>query len=88
MTQTPNRDPLLDQIATALKHRGLNGAALALLEGGQPLAFIGSQFLWLAQPALAVLWPSAQVRQMAHLLEDPAAVRRLMDRLATDEAAV
>lgn len=88
MTQTPNRDPLLDQIATALKQRGLTGAALALLEVGQPLAFIGGQFLWLAQPALAAVWPAAQVRQMAHLLEDPAAVRRLIDRLSTDEAAV
>lgn len=88
MTQTPNRDPLLEQIATALKQRGLNGAALALLEVGQPLVFIGSQFLWLAQPALAVLWPSAQVRQMAQLLEDPAAMHRLMERLAADEAVV
>ena len=88
MTQTPNRDPLLDQIATALKQRGLNGVALALLEVGQPLAFMGSQFLWLAQPALAVLWPEAQVRQMAQLLEDPAAMHRLMEHLAADEAAV
>lgn len=88
MTQTPNRDPLLDQIATALKQRGLNGVALALLEVGQPLAFMGSQFLWLAQPALAVLWPAAQVRQMAQLLEDPAAMHRLMEHLAADEAAV
>lgn len=88
MTQTPNRDPLLDQIATALKQRGLNGVALALLEVGQPLAFMGSQFLWLAQPALAVLWPAAQVRQMAQLLEDPVAMHRLMEHLAADEAAV
>ena len=88
MTHSPNRDPLLDKIATTLKQRGLHTAALTLLEAGQPLAFIGSQLLWLAQPALTLLWPSSQVRQLAQLMEDPAAVRALMLRLAADEATV
>lgn len=88
MTHSPNRDPLLDQIATALKQRGLNSVALALLEVGQPLAFIGGQIMWLAQPALGLLWPTAQVRHIAQLLEDPTAVRSLMAALATDEVAL
>jgi hypothetical protein len=87
MTYSPNRDPLLDQIANSLKQRGLHAAALTLLEAGQPLAFIGSQLLWLAQPALALLWPGAQVRQLARLMEDPAAVNGLMARLAADEVS-
>lgn len=86
MTYSPNRDPLLDQIATSLKARGLDTAALTFLEVGQPLAFIGGQLLWLAQPALGLLWPKVEVRQLAQLLEDPAAVRRLMAALAVDEA--
>ena len=88
MTHSPNRDPLLDQIATALKQRGLHAVALALLEVGQPLTFIGGQLMWLAQPALSLLWPAAQVRHAVQLLEDPTAVRHLMEALATDEAAV
>ena len=88
MTHSPNRDPLVDQLATALKQRRLHHAALTLLEVGQPLAFVGGQLMWLAQPALSLLWPQAQVRQMAHLLEDPTAVRHLMTALATDEAAL
>lgn len=85
MTYSPNHDLLLDQIANTLKQRGLHSAALTLLEAGQPLTFIGSQLLWLAQPALALLWPGTQVRHVARLMEDPAAVNRLMDRLAKDE---
>jgi hypothetical protein len=88
MTYSPNRDPFLEQIATTLKQRGLHSVALTLLEGGQPLAFVGSQLLWLAQPALALLWPAAPVRQFAQLMEDPATVSELMARLAADEARV
>ena len=87
MTYSPN-DPFLDQIAATLKERGLHFAALTLLEAGQPLAFIGSQLLWLAQPALVLLWPSTRVHQLARLMENPAAVRALMDRLAVDEAGL
>ncbi|GJM40437.1 MAG: hypothetical protein DHS20C20_07190 [Ardenticatenaceae bacterium] len=88
MTQSPNRDLLLDQLVTALKQRGLGSLALAFLEVGQPLAFIGGQLLWLAQPAMRLLWPKAQVRHVAQLMEDPTAVRHLMDALAIDEASV
>lgn len=88
MTHSPNRDPFLDQIATTLKERGLHSVALTFLEIGQPLTFIGGQLLWLAQPALGLLWPKAQVRQLAQLLEDPVAVRGLMDALAVEEVTV
>lgn len=88
MTQTPNHDPLLDKIAATLKQQGLHATALAFLEAGQPLAFIGSQLLWLAQPALTLLWPKVDLGQLAAIMEEPTAVRALMHRLATDEAAV
>ncbi|VAW30207.1 hypothetical protein MNBD_CHLOROFLEXI01-1911 [hydrothermal vent metagenome] len=88
MTHLPNNDLLLDQIVTSLKQRGLHTVALTLLEAGQPLAFIGSQLLWLAQPALALFWPSSQVGQLAQLMEDPTAVSALRQHLAADEVAL
>ena len=88
MTHIPNNDPLLDQIVTSLRQHGLHTAALTLLEVGQPLAFIGGQLLWLAQPALALFWPSSQVCQLAQLMEDPAAVAALRQHLAADEASL
>jgi len=86
MTYSADNDPILNQISTALKQRGLQAAALTLLEAGRPLTFIGSQMLWLAQPALSLLWPSVQVRQLAQFMEDSAALNALMARLAADEA--
>lgn len=88
MTHIPNNDPFLDQIITSLRQRGLHTVALTLLEAGQPLAFIGGQLLWLAQPALALLWPSSQVRQWAKFMEDPAAVTALRQHLAADEVSL
>ncbi len=88
MAYSPSTDPLLDHIVTSLKQRGLNAAALTLLEAGRPLAFVGSQLLWLAQPALVLLWPGAQVHRFAQLMEDPAAINGLMERLAADEVSV
>ncbi len=85
MSYSPDHDLLLDQIAASLKQRGLHSAALTLLEAGQPLTFIGSQLLWLAQPALALLWPGAPVQPLARLLESPTAVNSLMVRLAQHE---
>lgn len=86
MIHAPKHDPLLDKIATSLKQRGLHSAALTLLEAGEPLIFIGSQLLWLAQPAVTLLWPTAQVRHIAQLLEDPTAIHRLKQILAVKEA--
>jgi len=88
MTHMPNNDLLLDQIVTSLKQRGLHTVALTLLEAGQPLAFIGSQLLWLAQPTLALFWPSSQVGQLAQLMEDPTAVSALRQHLAADEGSL
>ena len=86
MTNSPNRDPLLDQIAAFLKQRGWHSAALTFLEAGQPLAFMGSQLLWFAQPTVALLGSTTRLRQWAELLEDPQAVQALMARLASNEA--
>jgi hypothetical protein len=88
MTHSPNRDLFLDQITTTLKQRGLHTWALTLLEAGQPLVFVGGQLLWLAQPAVGLFWPTDRMRQLAQLMEDPAALRSLMRRLDTDEVAV
>jgi hypothetical protein len=88
MSYSPSNDPFLDQIAIFLKQRGLNAVALTLLEVGQPLTFIGGQLLWLAQPAVALLWPTDRVRRLAQLMEDPAMVQSLMQRLAADEASL
>ena len=85
MIHSPKRDPLPEEIASALKRRGLHTVAFTLLEAGQPLTFAVGQMLWLTQPALSLLWPSLPVQQFAKLLEDPNKVNELMACLAAEE---
>lgn len=82
MTQATQTDTsFLEQVAEFVRERGLRMPALLALEVGRPLAFIGGQFLWLAQPALSLFLPSTWIQQTARLLEEPAEVEALIARL-------
>ncbi len=78
---TTERDAFIDQLAAAFCRRGLRLPALIALEAGQPLAFLGGQILWLAEPALSLVVQGKTIRQTAQLLEDPTAVAALVHRL-------
>ncbi|MEW5988937.1 MAG: hypothetical protein AB1791_20115 [Chloroflexota bacterium] len=67
-----------------LKQRGWAGPAQVLLEELRPLAFVAGQLLWVAQPALTLLWSRQTVGQVARLLEEPAALDDLLRQLDTD----
>ena len=77
---------LIDDIATGLRRRGLHLPVLVALEAGRPFAFIGGQLVWIMQPFLSLFIPSHKLDEAAHLLEDAAAVRALMQRLAQESA--
>lgn len=76
----------LDQLAAAIARRGWQAPARLALESGRPLALLGSQFLWLAQPLLGLFISPAEVVHLARLLEEPAAVDALLRRLEAAEA--
>jgi len=78
------RERFIEQVAAAFCRRGLRLPALVALEAGGPLAFLGGQLLWLAQPALSLIFPGDVIRQSARLLEDPAAVTALVKRLEAE----
>ena len=78
------QERLISRIAMAIRQRGWQAAALIFLEAGAPFTFLGSQFLWVAQPSLSLLLPSAKVGQLAQVLEDPKAVQQLIALLRTD----
>lgn len=73
---------LTTQVAAVLHRYRLRGAALFLLDMGHPATFLGSQFLWLAQPALGLVWEREAVGGLARLLEDETAVSALKNELA------
>ncbi|MFC1959753.1 hypothetical protein ACFLYO_03480 [Chloroflexota bacterium] len=64
----------LDVWGVRLRDWGLDGLVMALLEAAEPLSPLGAQALYVAQPTLKLLLPSAGVGQWARLLEDPANV--------------
>jgi hypothetical protein len=74
-------NPFLEQVATFVQVRGLRLPLLLMLEAGRPLAFLGGQFLWIAQPALSLILPGQWIQQTAQLLEEPEAVAALIARL-------
>lgn len=79
-----DHERFIEQLAAAFCRRGLRLPALIALEAGQPLAFLGGQLLWLAEPALSLVIAGDTIRQAARLLEDPAAVTALVNRLEAE----
>ena len=69
------------ELARKLRAWGLNGLAASALETAGPLAFLGAQALYFMGPALAPFAPEDEVTALAHLLEDPASVQALAERL-------
>lgn len=65
-----------------LRAWGLEDLAAALLEAAEPLSLLGAQALYLAQPALGLLLPTDDVGRWARLLEDPANLAWLRERLS------
>jgi hypothetical protein len=59
----------------------MSGLASTFLDAFRPLAFIGGQALWIAQPTLNLLIDSDRVADLARLLEQPEALDMLRARL-------
>lgn len=73
------------RVAAATRQRGLRGLAILMLQAGRPLTFVAGQLMWIAQPALSLLWSPRQIGMLAHLLEKPGATDLLLDYLSEDE---
>ena len=77
----------MDDLARRAARLGMTQPAILFLEMHKPLAFLGAQLLWVAQPFLAGWWQADQVRDVARLLEDRAAVDALIERLESTVAS-
>jgi hypothetical protein len=73
------------ETAVFLQQRGWSAPALLLIEAAGPLAFLGGQLVWLAQPLLSLLYPTTRLQQVAHLLEEPAALQALHRQLMVED---
>jgi hypothetical protein len=71
----------LDQLAERIHNSGLSVVLLPLVEIGRALGFLASQVLLLIQPVWVSLVDETRVNHYVTLLEDPAALERLVERV-------
>lgn len=69
-----------------LRGWGLDELAATLLEVAEPLAPVGAQALYVAQPALGLFWGRDEIGRLATLLEDPANLAWLRAHLTDPDA--
>ena len=79
---------MIERLVAWIEARGLRSAAILLLEANKPLAPIGGQALLLLQPLLGLVGPALgwssgaePAAEWADLLENPAGVDRILERL-------
>jgi hypothetical protein len=77
------REQLLNDLAHRIERAGMTAPAILFLETYQPLAFLGAQLLWFAQPFLTLGLNENDVRDLTLLLEERAGVADLIARLET-----
>jgi hypothetical protein len=80
--------PSLIGLVAQLEARGLAGTAAALLDAFEPLAALGAQALYIAQPLAGLASGSwrAWTGDLARTLETPTGVRALRDALRDADA--
>lgn len=78
---------VLSRLAQRIEQLGITAPAILFLETYKPLAFLGAQFLWFAQPFLSLGFSATDVREIAHILEVPGGVESLIARLETTRTA-
>ena len=71
----------INQVANKISELGLTAPAILLLEAHKPLAFIGSQFLLVAQPTLDLFLPPDMIGNVSELLADPDQLEQLITKL-------
>ncbi len=75
------RDELIETIAQRLVAWNLSAPAILLLQMHAPLAFLGGQMLFAAEPFIALATGQSFARDLAYLVEEPENVERLVSRL-------
>ena len=79
--QDARRQEVIDRVCGRLIAWNLREPAVVFLSMHAPLAFLGSQFLIAAQPFLGVFTGDEFAQDFAVLLDDPASVELLVNRL-------
>jgi hypothetical protein len=77
------REQLLNDLAQRIEHAGMTAPAILFLETYKPLAFLGAQLLWFAQPFLTLGFNATDLRDLTLIVEDRTGIEELIARLET-----
>ena len=80
------RDEILTAIANRIVRHGLVTPAIFFLQMGKPLAFIGSQTVFMAQPFAGLFLNENLVEDFGHIMSDRENVERLLVMLEEKDA--
>ncbi len=75
------REEFINHVARRAAQMHLTAPAILFLEMNKPLAYVGAQLLWATQPFLQAWLGRDDIRDFALLLEDPAGVEMLIQKL-------
>ncbi|HSH03765.1 MAG TPA: hypothetical protein VLL52_14715 [Anaerolineae bacterium] len=80
-TNFVDNDTIVETISHKIDAYGLRSVSILLLDITLPFSFFAAQLLWVAQPALQLIWPAPQITMVAHLLEDKEQLQLLQQKL-------
>lgn len=80
----PEEKELLDALAEKARGRAMGDLAAMALESTRPLHHLGSQGIVFLSPMLSMILNKEEVSRYAEILENPAAVNYLVERLGAD----
>jgi hypothetical protein len=75
------RERLLNDTARRIEQLGMTAPAILFLETYKPLAFLGAQVLWFAQPFISFGFNEADLRDLTLIVEERTGVEELITRL-------
>lgn len=75
------RAQIVERLTRRIAELDLIAPAILFLEASKPLAFIGAQLLWVAQPFLTLAFNANDLRDFAELLQDETGAEALIAQL-------
>ncbi len=79
--QYMEKTSFIEQVTQRISELGLTTPAILLLEAHKPLAFLGSQLLFIAQPAMDIFAPPNLIGNLADLLANDSQLEQLITML-------
>ncbi len=79
------REEVLNRLARRIAELGMTAPAILFFESFKPLAFLGAQLLWVAQPLLSFGFNAADYNDFTLIVQEPDGVEALLAHLEANQ---